>query len=86
VRQAVHDAAAQPKTLADFKKVAKDATKGDKAFADAIVDEMVAVGQLYEHRQETTLRPGQAPRRGTTSPKFLMPSWRQRRRRPSSRT
>src|SRR5437867_3904332 len=49
VRQAIQAAAVEPKKLTDLKKVAKDATKGDRAFADAVVDEMVTVGQLHEY-------------------------------------
>ena len=60
-REAVRTAGAEPKKLPDLKKVAKDATKADKAFAEALVDDMVAAGQLHEY-------PGKKPLYGREKP------------------
>jgi hypothetical protein len=51
IRDAVLLAAATPKSLPALKKLAKDATKADKAFAEPIVDEMVQAGQLHKQSE-----------------------------------
>jgi hypothetical protein len=48
IREAVLNAATEPKKLADLKKLAKDTVKADKKFSDAIVDELVSTEQLYK--------------------------------------
>ena len=55
IREAVLNAAAEPKKLNDLKKLAKDATKADKAFAETIVDELVVAEQL--HKQSSAGNP-----------------------------
>lgn len=54
IHDAVRTAATEPKKLAELKKIAVGLTKADKAFAEGIVDEMVAGKQLHEH-------PGKGP-------------------------
>ncbi len=54
IQEAVRTAATEPKKLAELKKLATGLTKADKAFAEGIVDEMVAGKQLHEH-------PGKGP-------------------------
>ncbi|HEV3440600.1 MAG TPA: hypothetical protein VG122_24810 [Gemmata sp.] len=48
IREAVLNAATEPKKLNDLKKLAKDTVKADKKFSDAIVDELVSTEQLYK--------------------------------------
>jgi len=49
LRDAILAGAAKPAKLSLLKKLAKEATKADRAFADAVVDELVAAGQLHPH-------------------------------------
>ncbi len=49
LREVVLAGAAEPAKLPALKKLAKEATKADRAFADAVVDELVAAGQLHPH-------------------------------------
>ncbi|MCS7272374.1 MAG: hypothetical protein NZ703_14925, partial [Gemmataceae bacterium] len=63
VRAAVLQAAAMPQTLAALKKVAKAAvTKTWAKAAEAVVNEMVAAGELHAHTQ------GRSPRYGRDQP------------------
>jgi hypothetical protein len=55
IREAVLAAAAEPKKLNDLKKVARDATRADRAYAEAIVDEMVSAKDL--HPQSSSSKP-----------------------------
>lgn len=48
IREAVLAAAAQPRKLADLQKTAREATRADKVFANAIVDELASMGQLHK--------------------------------------
>jgi hypothetical protein len=51
VKDAVLKAAETPQTVSALKKTAKNAAtaKKDKAAAEAVVDEMIAAGELYKH-------------------------------------
>jgi hypothetical protein len=60
-REAALAIAGEPRKLADIEKTAKEAIKGDKAFAAGLVDEMVAAGLLHKH-------PGKSPLFGRDRP------------------
>ncbi|HUR55326.1 MAG TPA: hypothetical protein VMZ71_14425 [Gemmataceae bacterium] len=54
IRDAVMEAATEPKSLAALKTAAKAVTKADTKFAAAVVDELVAAGQLHAHPKGKT--------------------------------
>jgi len=55
IQEAVQSAAVDPKKLGELKKIATGLTKADKAFAEGIVDEMIAAKELHEHSKKGPL-------------------------------